>query len=248
MTGSEFRRPFPMHMTHSFLSDPIDPAQTSQAIAQWIETPHIFLRGATARRELRGGCLMTKQSILRSARQFLGAALLTWSAALAYAQPARAEDPDEGELRKYYNKVDVWHFHVAYSVRYNDQDVVVTRDLSPQPPIPETLCYIRFDLLSGTGDYAYGFKPASLGGPRKPTEWGVYVHKRGNIFNQLESSIRLNVIYFYVGDLKEEYKNNPPNICGRKQAADTPQAGHTYKGEWSDLVVRGKLVHGWPQH
>jgi hypothetical protein len=189
---------------------------------------------------------MNKRSTLRSPRQFLSAALLATLCALASWQPARAEDPDEAELRKYYNKVDVWHAHVDYTVEYNNQDVIVTRELTPQPPIAETLCYIRFDLLSGTGDYAYGFKPTSLGGPRKETEWGVYVHRRGNVLNQLRSSLSLNVIYFYVAEPRDE--SNKPDICARKQAADTPEAGHGYKAsEWSDLVVRGKLTHGWPK-
>lgn len=164
-----------------------------------------------------------------------------------FAQTAFAADPDEAELLKYYNKVDVWHARVAYNVDYSNQDVLITRDLSPQPPVAGQLCYIRFDLVEGSGEYAYGFKPAAKAGARKDTEWGVYVHRRGNIFNQLRSILKLDVIYFYVADPKDEYKNAPLTICKDKQSADTPQAGHGYKhGEWSDLVVRGKLAHGWP--
>lgn len=166
---------------------------------------------------------------------------------LLFAGAAFAADPDEAELRKYYDKVDVWHARVEYNVDYSNQDVLVTRDLSPQPPVAAQLCYIRFDLVEGVGDYDYGFKPAALGAPGKPAEWGVYVRRRGNIFNQLRSILKLDVIYFYVADPKEEQKSAASTICKDKQGADTPQAGRGYKrGEWSDLVVRGKLTHGWP--
>lgn len=162
-------------------------------------------------------------------------------------QVAFALDPDETELRKYYNKVDVWHARVEYNVDYSNQDVLITRELSPQAPVAEQLCYIRFDLIEGSGDYDYGFKPASIVGPRKETEWGVYVRRRGNIFNQLRSILKLDAIYFYVADPKDEYKNAPLTICKDKQSAKTPQAGNGYRrSEWSDLVVRGKLAHGWP--
>ncbi len=192
---------------------------------------------------------MIRRSKFGGARWALRGA--AFCAALMALQPygaAAASDPDEEELLKYYNKVDVWHAHVDYNIAYNNQDAIVTRELKPQPPVDdEKLCYIRFDLLEGTGDYSYGFKPASLGGARKDTEWGVYVHKRGTVLDQLRSTLSLNVIYFYVGEPKPEYKNSPPDICEKKQAADTPQAGHGYKAnEWSDLVVRGKLTHGWP--
>jgi hypothetical protein len=43
-----------------------------------------------------------------------------------------------------------------------------------QPTPSGKLCYIRFDLVRGEGDYAYGFKPAELG-PSAPGEWGVWV-------------------------------------------------------------------------
>jgi len=59
--------------------------------------------------------------------------------------------------------------------------------------------------------------------------------------------LKLNVIYFYVDGLRDEFKAAPPDICARKQAADTPRAGHGYWAqEWSDLVVRAKLIHGLP--
>lgn len=130
---------------------------------------------------------------------------------------------------------------------YSNQDVLVTRDLSPQPPAAGPLRYIRFDLVEGLGEYSYGFKPAALGGPGKPTEWGVYVHRRKNIFNQLRSILRLDVIYFYVADPKEGQKDAAATICKDRQSAGAVQAGHGYKhNQWSDLVPRGKLTHGWP--
>ncbi len=164
-----------------------------------------------------------------------------------FESPARAQEADEAELSKYYENVDVWHFPVDYAVAYNDQDVMITRELVALPPPAGKLCFIRFDLIRGEGDYAYGFKPALLEGPRRETEWGVYVHKRGNVFDQLRSVLKLNVIYFYVDGLRDEFKAAPPDVCAWKQAADTPRAGHGYWAqEWSDLVVRAKLIHGLP--
>ena len=59
--------------------------------------------------------------------------------------------------------------------------------------------------------------------------------------------LKLNVIYFYVDGLRDEFKASPPDIRARKQAASGPQAGNAYWAqEWSDLVVRAKLIHGWP--
>ena len=182
------------------------------------------------------------------AKAILTAAALVASA-LCYSHPANAADADETELLKYFKTVDVWNFHVDYSVAYNNQDVVVTRELSPKEPVEGKLCYIRFDLLNGEGDYAYGLKPETAAGPRKNTEWGVYVHKRGSVLNQLRSSIKLDAIYFYVGEPREEYKNVAAGICERKQSAKTPEAGQAYgNNEWSSLIVRGKLTRGWPQH
>jgi|GEM_PF-1645979 hypothetical protein len=186
---------------------------------------------------------LTRKTPLRIAR----AAALAATLCGLLASPARAEETDEAELSKYYANVDVWHFPVDYSVAYNDQDVIVTRDLVALPPPAGKLCFIRFDLLKGEGDYAYGFKPAFLEGPRRETEWGVYVHKRGSVFNQLRSALKLNVIYFYVDGLRDEFKASPPDICARAQAADTARAGNGYWArEWSDLVVHAKLIHGWP--
>ena len=172
-----------------------------------------------------------------------GAALALGAALAAMAGPARAADPDEAELLKYYDKVDVWHFPVDYAVRYNNQDVIITRELVAQPPAQGELCHIRFDLIHAEGDYGYGLKPAALGGVRKDTEWGVYVHKRGTVLNQMFSSLKMNVIYFYVDGLKQDA---PKDVCARLRAAATPQAGNAFKGEWSDLVVRARLIHGWP--
>jgi len=184
----------------------------------------------------------------KTPRQF--ARVLALAAILGgfFASPARAQDADEAELSKYYPNVDVWHFPVDYVVAYNNQDVIVTRELVALPPPAGKLCYIRFDLIEGEGDYAYGFKPAQLAGPHRETEWGAYVHKRGSVLNQLRSVLKLNVVYFFVDGLRDEYKTAPPDICTRKQAAATPQAGNGYGAhDWSDLVVRAKLLRGWPQ-
>lgn len=154
--------------------------------------------------------------------------------------PARAEaDADEAELSKYFDKVDIWHFPVDYEVRYNNVDAVVTREMVAQPAPGGELCYIRFDLIRGEGDYGYGFKP---GGPRD-AHWGVNVLKRGDILDQRYSKLKMNVIYFYVeGPKSEEAKE----ICARKQAAPTAQAGNAYKGPWADLVTKSRLIRGWP--
>jgi hypothetical protein len=156
------------------------------------------------------------------------------------AAPARAEtDPDETELLKYFEKVDVWHFPVDYDVRYNNQDAIATREMVAQPPPKGELCYIRFDLIKGVGDYGYGFKP----GATRDAHWGVNVLKRGTVLDQLYSALKMNVIYFYAeGPKSQEAKE----ICARKQAAPTAQAGNAYKGPWADLVTKSRLVHGWP--
>jgi len=167
---------------------------------------------------------------------------------LGLASSATAQDADEAELLQYYDKVEVWHFPVDYTVGYSNQDVVVTRELVAVPPPAGKLCYIRFDVKQAEGDYAYGFKPKDLPGPRGETAWGVYVHKRGTVLDQLRSVLKLDAIYFYVDGLKDAYKAAPPDVCARKQAAGTPEAGGAYKArEWSDLVVRAKLVQGWPR-
>jgi hypothetical protein len=155
--------------------------------------------------------------------------------------PAAAADPDEAELQKHFATVDVWHYPVAYDVGYNGQDVVVTRELVALPPPSGKLCFIRFDLVRGEGEFAYGFKPAGAGGPRNDAVWGVYVHKRGTVTDQLRSVLKLNAIYFYVDGPKT---SDADALCAQKQAA----AAHAYSGpEWSDLIVRAKLLHGWPQ-
>ncbi|MGD9544762.1 MAG: hypothetical protein AB7F41_07000 [Methylocystis sp.] len=161
------------------------------------------------------------------------------------APAAASQDADEAELLKHYEKVDVWHFPVDYTVAYNDRDVVVTREMVAQPAPAGKLCYIRFDLLRGEGDYAYGFKPPRLGEAR-PDAWGVFVHKRGTVLNQARSALKMNVVYFYVDGPKDD-AHAKPDICAQMQAAQTPQAGHGYTAdEWSDLIVRARLIHGWP--
>jgi len=153
-----------------------------------------------------------------------------------------AQDSDEAELLRSFEKVDVWHYPVDYNVGYSNQDVLVTRELVAQPAPGGRLCYIRFDVLEAYGDYAFGFKPPELG-PAKPGEWGVWVHKRGTVLNQARSVLKMNVVYFYVDGPRDS-----SDVCARKQAAPTPEAGHGYNvKEWSDLIVRARLFHGWPQ-
>lgn len=165
-------------------------------------------------------------------------------AALAI-MPARAEtqDADEAELLKSFGKVDVWHFPVDYTVGYNNQDVVVARELVAQPAPAGKLCYIRFDLLKAGGEYSYGFKPSRFG-DAKPGVWGVYVKKIGDVTSQARSTLKMNVVYFFVDDLKQ---GADAAICEKKQTAQTPEAGNGFgAGEWSDLIVRARLQHGWP--
>jgi hypothetical protein len=166
--------------------------------------------------------------------------------AMGMSTAAYAADADEADLAMHFDVVDVWHFTVNYTVGYNNQDVIITRELSAQPAPKGKLCFVRFDLIKGEGDYSYGFKPAQLGSAHKDTEWGVFVGKRGTVLDQLRSTLQMNVIYFYVDGPKPEYKD-APDICSKKQSAETAEAGHGYKAkEWSDLIVRGKLIHGWP--
>ncbi len=170
--------------------------------------------------------------------------LLFAGGAFAFGPAFAAEDPDEAELLKHFASVEVWHYPVAYDVGYNGQDVVVTRELVALPPPAGKLCFIRFDLVRAEGDYSYGFKPAGPGeGPRNEKAWGVYVHKRGTVTDQLRSVLKLNAIYFFVGEPKTGDKAAAEDICARKQAA----AAHSYTApEWSDLIVRAKLLRGWP--
>ena len=169
-----------------------------------------------------------------------------WVLAVIFcASPALAEqDPDESELLQSFQNVDVWHFPVDYDVGYNNQDVLVSRELVAQPPPPGELCYIRFDLVRGEGDYSYGFKPPQLG-PSRPLEWGVWVKQRGTVLSQQRSVLKINVIYFYAEGPKNA---NAKDLCARKQASATAQAGHGYSApDWSTLIVRAGLNHGWPQ-
>lgn len=165
-------------------------------------------------------------------------------ALLALPAVAQTRDADEADLLNAYARVDVWHFPVDYSVGYSNQDVVVTRELVAQPAPAGKLCYIRFDLIQGEGDYAYGFKPPQLGAAPRPDVWGVYVHRRGTVLNQARSVLKMNVVYFYVEGPKA---SAAADICEKKQAAPTAQAGHAYNApEWSDLIVRARLIHGAP--
>ncbi|GLI92254.1 hypothetical protein LMG27198_12460 [Methylocystis echinoides] len=174
-----------------------------------------------------------------------GLAILAFSSLAAFAaSPAAAADPDEAELLTHFDKVDVWHFPVDTTVRYNDQDAIVSRELVFKPEAPKgELCYVRFDLLRGDGDYGYGFKPATAPGERKNTIWGTNVLKRGTVLDQYYSTLKLNVVYFFVEGPKSA---TAKEICATKQAAPTAQAGNAYKGPWADLVTRVRAVHGWP--
>lgn len=173
-------------------------------------------------------------------------AILAFAGAAAlWAHPAVAdEDADEADLLKNFESVDVWHFPVDTTVRYNDQDAVVARELVFKGEEPKgELCYVRFDLLRGAGDYGYGFKPASAPAERKNAVWGTNVLKRGTVLDQYYSTLRLNVIYFFVEGSKSP---TAKEICEKKQSAPTAQAGNAYRGPWSDLVTRVRAIHGWP--
>ena len=182
----------------------------------------------------------------RKSLAVVGAAigLMTLGAATQVrAADSGSMDRDEAELLQYFNKVDVWHYPVDTTVRYNNQDAVVTREAVMQPTPSGELCYIRFDLVNGEGDFGYGFKPAGASGTRSHTQWGVNVLKRGTVLNQYYSALKLNAIYFLVeGPKNVEAKQ----VCARKQAAATPEAGNAYKGPWSDLVTKVRTIHGWP--
>ena len=56
------------------------------------------------------------------------------------AADAASVDRDEAELLKYFDKVDVWHYPVDTTVRYNNQDSVVTREAGMQPAPGGDLC------------------------------------------------------------------------------------------------------------
>lgn len=173
-------------------------------------------------------------------------AALAVAGVAALAGPAvAAEDPDEADLLKNFEKVDVWHYPVDTTVRYNDQDAVVTRELvfkeEPQPR--GELCYVRFDLVRGEGDYGYGFQPSVPPEERKNTVWGTNVLKRGTVLDQYYSALRLNVIYFFVEGPKSA---SAREVCQKKQSAPTAQAGNAYKGPWAELVTKVRGIHGWP--
>ncbi|PPD45222.1 MAG: hypothetical protein CTY15_05360 [Methylocystis sp.] len=154
------------------------------------------------------------------------------------------QDADEAELLKSFEKVDVWHFPVDTTVRYNNQDAVVTRELVFKDEQPKgELCYVRFDLVKGEGDFGYGLNPAGPGGERGNALWGTNVLKRGSILDQHYSALRLNVVYFFVEGPKSPEARA---VCAQKQAAPTAQAGNAYKGPWAELVTKAKAVHGWP--
>jgi hypothetical protein len=186
--------------------------------------------------------------MLMSTLRFWRAALVG-AAALAASSAARAAedaptDKDQAELSAHFGAVDVWNFPVDYDVGYNNQDVVVTRELFARPEPAGKLCYIRFDLLRGEGEYSYGFRPQALGGAGKTTEWGVYVKKIGDVLSQRRSVLKMNVIYFYVDAPKDAAA---ATLCAQKQAAKTAEAGWGYNApEWSELIVKAKLFHGWP--
>ena len=160
-----------------------------------------------------------------------------------FAGDGATTDRDETELLANFQRVDVWHYPVDTTVRYNNQDAVVTREAVMQPAPAGELCYIRFDLIKGEGDYGYGFRPAGAPGARSPTQWGVNVLKRGTVLNQYYSSLKLNAVYFFVEGPKTAEAGQ---ICARKQAASTPEAGNAYRGPWSELVTKVRAIHGWP--
>ncbi|WP_442754572.1 hypothetical protein ACNHKD_16495 [Methylocystis sp. JAN1] len=179
--------------------------------------------------------------------QEMGKSILSAIALLAAgaAGPAlAAQDADEAALLQHFDKVDVWHFPVDTTVRYNNQDAIVTRELvfQPEPPKGE-LCYVRFDLVKGEGDYGYGFKPGTTPANRERVAWGANVLKRGDILNQWYSALKLNVVYFFVEGPKSA---TAKEICTQKQSAPTAEAGNAYKGPWADLVTKAKAIHGWP--
>ncbi len=183
-------------------------------------------------------------NILRAWSRFAAFFAVAGFAALAAGPAVAAADPDEAELLKNFEKVDVWHFPVDTTVRYNDQDAVVTRELVFKGEQPKgELCYVRFDLVRGDGDYSYGFKPGTTPAERKNAVWGTNVLKRGTVLDQYYSTLRLNVIYFFVEGPKSA---TAKEVCETKQSAPTAQAGNAYKGPWADLVTKVKAIHGWP--
>jgi hypothetical protein len=189
---------------------------------------------------------MSRRKSIAAAGAALG--LISFGMTFGVTAPVSAKDGantdrDEAELLTYFDKVDVWHYPVDTTVRYNNQDAVVTREAVMQPAPAGELCYIRFDLIKGEGDFGYGLKPAGAPGSRSPNQWGVNVLKRGTVLNQYYSALKLNAVYFLVEGPKTAEAGQ---ICARKQAAATPEAGNAYKGPWSDLVTKVRAIHGWP--
>jgi hypothetical protein len=170
------------------------------------------------------------------------AALVAAGGVFLAVPAAMAQDRDEAEFSRNFEKVEVWRFPVDTTVRYNDQDAIVSRELvfKPEPPKGE-LCYVRFDLLKGEGDFGYGFKPGA-GAPGKTPVWGTNVLKRGTVLNQHYSRLTLDVVYFFVEGPKTPQAKE---ICAMKQAAPSAEAGNAYKGPWADLVTRVRAVPGW---
>lgn len=170
--------------------------------------------------------------------------LIVVAALMAAGSAVAAQDKDEAELLQQFDKVDVWHFPVDTTVRYNNQDSIVTRELVFQPAPPKgELCYVRFDLVKGEGDFGYGFKPGVAPAERKNTVWGVNVLKRGTVLDQHYSTLKLNVVYFFVEGPKSALAKD---VCAQKQSAATAQAGNAYAGPWADLVTKARAIHGWP--
>ncbi|MBL1256809.1 hypothetical protein [Methylocystis sp. Sn-Cys] len=170
--------------------------------------------------------------------------LIVAAALMAAGSAMAAQDKDEADLLQQFDKVDVWHFPVDTTVRYNNQDTIVTRELVFQPAPPKgELCYVRFDLVKGEGDYGYGFKPGVAPAERKNTVWGVNVLKRGTVLDQHYSTLKLNVVYFFVEGPKSA---SAKDICEKKQSAATAEAGNAYQGPWADLVTKARAIHGWP--
>ncbi len=170
--------------------------------------------------------------------------LIVVAALMAAGSAVAAQDKDEAELLQQFDKVDVWHFPVDTTVRYNNQDSIVTRELVFQPAPPKgELCYVRFDLVKGEGDFGYGFKPGVAPAERKNTVWGVNVLKRGTVLDQHYSALKLNVVYFFVEEPKSPAAKD---VCAQKQSAATAQAGNAYAGPWADLVTKARAIHGWP--
>lgn len=174
------------------------------------------------------------------AHGLVGALAVAAASGAAFA----AEDADEAALLRDFEKVEVWHVPVDTTVRYNNQDAIVAREavFQPQPPKGD-LCFLRFDLVKGEGDYGYGFKPGAPPAENGNPLWGTNVLKRGTILDQHYSALKLNVVYFFVAGPK-----NPAakEICAQKRLAQTPEAGAAYRGPWADLVTKTRAIQGWP--